>query len=70
MATLLPKELRPKNCARATRKERMYIGYYFPKQYLYEYNKKQGTTHEEEFVQIHDVSDDQEKEAVKHGKPY
>jgi hypothetical protein len=27
MATLLPKELRPKNCARATRKERMYIGY-------------------------------------------
>ena len=70
MATRLPKELRPKNCARATRKERMYIGYYFPKQYLYEYNKKHGTTHEEEFVQIHDVSDNQEKEAVKYGKPY
>jgi hypothetical protein len=25
MATLLPKELRPRNCARATRKERMYM---------------------------------------------
>jgi hypothetical protein len=34
MATLLPKELSPKNCARATRKERMYIRYYFPKEYL------------------------------------
>jgi hypothetical protein len=29
MATLLPQELRPRNCARATRKERMYVGYYF-----------------------------------------
>jgi hypothetical protein len=25
----LPQELRPRNCARATRKERMYVGYYF-----------------------------------------
>jgi hypothetical protein len=29
MAILLPQELRPKNLARATRKERMYISYYF-----------------------------------------
>jgi hypothetical protein len=29
MAILLPQELRPKSSARATRKERMYIGYYF-----------------------------------------
>jgi hypothetical protein len=29
MATLLPQELRPRNCARATRKERMYVGYYW-----------------------------------------
>jgi hypothetical protein len=70
MATLLPKELRPKNCARATRKERMYIGYYFPKEYLAKYNREQGAGHEEEFVQIHDVSSQQEKEAVQHGKPY
>ena len=70
MATRLPKDLRPKNCAKATKKERMYIGYYFPKQYLYEYNQKHGTKHEEEFVQIDDVTDNQEKEAVKYGKPY
>jgi hypothetical protein len=70
MATLLPKELRPKNCARATRKERMYIGYCFPKEYLAKYNREQGAGHEEDFVQIHDVSSQQEKEAVQHGKPY
>ncbi len=70
MATLLPADLRPKNCAKATKKERMYIGYYFPKQYLYEYNQKHGTKHEEEFVQIDDATDNQEKEAVKYGKPY
>jgi hypothetical protein len=29
MASLLPQELRPRNCARATKRERMYIGYYF-----------------------------------------
>jgi hypothetical protein len=70
MATLLPKELRPRNCARATRKERMYIGYYFPKEYLAKYNSEQGTMHDEDFVQIHDLSSPPEKEAVQHGKPY
>jgi hypothetical protein len=70
MATLLPKELRPRNCARATTKERMYIGYYFPKEYLAKYNSEQGTMHEEDFVQILDVSSPPEKEAVHHGKPY
>jgi hypothetical protein len=29
MAILLPQELRPKNWARATRKERQYVSYYF-----------------------------------------
>jgi hypothetical protein len=29
MATRVPQELRPRNWARATRKERMYVGYYF-----------------------------------------
>jgi hypothetical protein len=81
MATLLPKELRPRNCARATRKERMYVGYYFPTEYLAKYKDglgqdektgrtEQGTMHDEDFVQIHDVSSPPEKEAVKHGKPY
>jgi hypothetical protein len=70
MATLLPKELRPRNCARATRKERMYIGYYFPKEYLAKYNNEQGTMHDEDFVQIHDVSSPPEKETVQHRKPY
>jgi hypothetical protein len=70
MAMLLPKELRPRNCAKATRKERMYIGYFFPKEYLAKYNSEQGTMHNEDFVQIHDVSSPPEKEAVQHGKPY
>jgi hypothetical protein len=76
MATLLPKELRPRNCARATRKERMYVGYYFPKEYLAKYKDEktgrteQGTMHDEDFVQIHNVSSPPEKEAIKHGKPY
>jgi hypothetical protein len=70
MATLLLKELRTRNCARATRKERMYIGYYFAKEYLAKYNNKQGTMHDKDFVQIHDVSTPPEKEAVQHGKPY
>jgi hypothetical protein len=81
MATLLPEELRPRNCARATRKERMYVGYYFPTEYLAKYKDglgqdektgrtEQGTMHDEDFVQIHDVSSPPEKEAVQHGKPY
>jgi hypothetical protein len=70
MATLLPKELRPRNCARATKKERMYVGYYFPKEYLAKYNSEQGTMHDEDFKQIHYVSSPPEKEAVQHGKPY
>jgi hypothetical protein len=40
----------------------MYIGYYFPKEYLAKYNNKQGTMHDEDFVQIHDVSSPPEKE--------
>jgi hypothetical protein len=72
-ATLLPQHLRPRNCARATRKERMYVGYYF-KDGL-GHDKKAGRTEEElmmheDFVQIHDVSSPPEKEVVKHGKPY
>jgi hypothetical protein len=70
MATLLPKELRPRICARETRKERMYVGYYFSKEYLAKYNSEQGTMHEEDFVQIQDVSSPPEKEVVQHGKPY
>jgi hypothetical protein len=72
-ATLLPQHLRPRNCARATRKERMYVGYYF-KDGL-GHDKKAGRTEEElmmheDFGQIHDVSSPPEKEVVKHGKPY
>jgi hypothetical protein len=48
----------------------MYIGYYFPKEYLAKYNSEQGMMHDEDFVQIHDVSSQPEKEAVQHGKPY
>jgi hypothetical protein len=81
MAMLLPKELRQRNCARATRKKRMYVGYYFPEEYLAKYKDglgqdektgrtEQGKMHDEDFVQIHDVSSPPEKEAVKHGKPY
>jgi hypothetical protein len=72
MATLLPQELRPKNCARATKKERMYIGYYF----------KDGLGHnketvlpgeeptQEDFVQTCDINYPREKQVVNHGKPY
>jgi hypothetical protein len=72
MATLLPQELRPRNCARATKKERMYIGYYF-KDGL-GHNKKTGRTEEEptqeDFVQILDINSPLEKQVVNHGKPY
>jgi hypothetical protein len=66
MATLLPQELRPKNCARATKKERMYIGYYF----------KDGLGHnketllpgeeptQEDFVQTRDINNPREKQVV------
>jgi hypothetical protein len=73
MATLLPQELRPRNCARATRKERMYVGYYF-KDGLGQDKKtgrtEQGPMHDEDFVQIHDISSPPEKEVGQHGKPY
>jgi hypothetical protein len=70
-ATLLPHELRPRNYARATKKERMYIGYYF-KDGL-GHNKKTGRTEEEptqeDFVQIRDINNPLEKQVVYHGKP-
>jgi hypothetical protein len=72
MATLLPQELRPRNCARETRKESMYIGYYF-KDGL-GHDEKTGQTEEEpmheDFVQIHDINNPPEKQVVNHGKPY
>jgi hypothetical protein len=72
MAILLPQELRPKNCARATRKERMYIGYYF-KDGLGQ-NRRPVLLGEEptqeDFVQIRDINNPPEKQVVIHGKPY
>jgi hypothetical protein len=73
MATILPQHLRPRNCAIATRKERMYVGYYF-KDGLGD-DEKAGRTEEEpmmheDLVQIQDVSSPPEKEVVQHGKPY
>jgi hypothetical protein len=72
MATLLPQELRPRNCARVTKKERMYIGYYF-KDGL-GHNEKTVWTEEEptqeDFVQILDIINPPEKQVVYHGKPY
>jgi hypothetical protein len=71
MATLLPQELRPRNCARATKKERMYIGHYF-KDGL-GHNEKTGRTEEEptqeDFVQIRDINNQPQKQVVYHGKP-
>jgi hypothetical protein len=71
-ATLLPQELRPRNCARATRKERMYFGCYF-KDGL-GHDEKTGRTEEEpmheDFVQIHNINNPPEKQVVNHGKPY
>jgi hypothetical protein len=72
MATLLPQELRSKNCARATKRERMYIGYYF-KDGL-GHDEKTGQTEEEptqeDFMQIGDINNPPEKQVVYHGKPY
>jgi hypothetical protein len=72
MAALLPQELRPRNCARATKKERMYIGYYF-KDGL-GHNKKTVQPEEEptqeDFVQTRDINNPPEKQVVNQGKPY
>jgi hypothetical protein len=72
MATLLPQELRPRNCARVTKKERMYIGYYF-KDGL-GHNKKtwrpEVVPTQEDFVQIRDINNPPEKHVVNQGKPY
>jgi hypothetical protein len=61
-----------RNCARATRKERMYVWYYF-KDGL-GHDEKTGRTEEElrheDFVQIHDGHNPPEKEVGQHGKPY
>jgi hypothetical protein len=73
MATLLPQELRPRNCARATRKERMYVGYYFKDGMGHDEKTgrtEEGPMHDKDFVQIHDVSSPPEKEVGQHGKPY
>jgi hypothetical protein len=72
MVILLPKELRPKNYARATRKERMYVGYYF-KDGLGQ-NRRPVLPGEEptqeDFVQIRNINNPPEKQVVIHGKPY
>jgi hypothetical protein len=63
MATLLPQELRPRYCAKVTKRERMYIGYYF-KDGL-GHDEKTGRTEEEpmqeDFVQIRDINIPPEK---------
>jgi hypothetical protein len=72
MAILLPQELRPKNWARVTRKERMYISYYF-KDGLAQ-NRRPVLPGEEptqeDLVQIRDINNPPEKQVVIHGKPY
>jgi hypothetical protein len=72
MVTLLPQELRPRNCARATKKERMYIRYYF-KDGL-GHNEKTVLPEEEptqeDFVQTSNINNPPEKQVVNHGKPY
>jgi hypothetical protein len=72
MAILLPQELRPKNWARATRKERQYLSYYF-KDGLGQ-NRRPVLPGEEleveDMVQIRDVNNPPERQVVVHGKPY
>jgi hypothetical protein len=72
MAILLPQELRPKNCARPTRKERMYIGYYFKDGQGQ--NRRPGLPGEEptqdDFVQIRNINNPPEKQVIIHRKPY
>jgi hypothetical protein len=72
MVILLPQELRPKNWARATRKERMYISYYF-KDGLGQ-NRRPVLPGEEptqeDLLQIRHINNPPEKQVVIHGKPY
>jgi hypothetical protein len=72
MAILLPQELRPKNWARATRKERQYVFYYF-KDGLGQNRRPVPPGEdftEEDVVQIADINNPLEKQVVVHGKPY
>jgi hypothetical protein len=72
MAILLPQELRPKNWARATRKERQFISYYF-KDGLGKNRRPvllgEELT-EEDLVQIRNIKNPPERQVVVHGKPY
>jgi hypothetical protein len=72
MAILLPQQLRPKNWARATRKERQCVFYYF-KDGLGQNRRPvppgEDLT-EEDLVQIADINNPPEKQVVVHGKPY
>jgi hypothetical protein len=67
MAILLPQELRPKNWARATRKERLYVFYYF-KDGLGQ--NRRPVPLGEDLVQIADINNPPEKQVVVYGKPY
>jgi hypothetical protein len=72
MAILLPQELRPKNWARATRKERQYVSYYF-KDGLGQNRRlvlPGEELAEEDLVQIRDINNPPERQVVVHGKPY
>jgi hypothetical protein len=72
MAILLPQELRPKNWARATRKERQYVSYYFKDglgQYRRPVPRREDLT-EEDLVQITDINNPPERQVVVHGKLY
>jgi hypothetical protein len=70
MAILLPLELRPKNWARATRKEWQYISYYF-KDGLGQNRRPvlPGEELAEDLVQIRDINNPPERQVVVHGKP-
>jgi hypothetical protein len=72
MAILLPQELRPKKWARATRKERQFISYYF-KDGLGKNRRPvllgEELT-EEDLVQIRNIKNPPERQVVVHGKPY
>jgi hypothetical protein len=72
MAILLPQELRPKNWARATRKERQYVSYYF-KDGLGQNRRPVRPGEElaeEDLVQIRNINNPPERQVVVHGKPY
>jgi hypothetical protein len=67
-----PWELRPKNWARATRKERQYVSYHFKdglRQNRRPVPPGEDFT-EEDLVQIADIKNPPERQVVVYGKPY